>query len=117
MFEKHHQPLASKKEFASRIFKALLINFLFLFVLLSGGIIGYHFIAKIGWVDSFENASMILAGMGPVAEMPDKASKIFAGCYALVSGIGFLTGFAIIFAPVLHRFMHLFHIESDDNDK
>jgi hypothetical protein len=35
------------------------------------------------WVDSFANASMILAGMGPLGSMNTQAGKIFAGFYAL----------------------------------
>ena len=48
---------------------------------------GYHFIENLGWVDAFENAAMILSGMGPVATLQTDAGKIFAGCYALFSGL------------------------------
>jgi hypothetical protein len=57
---------------------------------------------------------MILTGMGPIDIMKDEASKIFAGCYALFSGIAFLSIAAVLFAPILHRFLHVFHLEEDD---
>ena len=61
-----------------------------------------------GFVDAYENAAMILSGMGPVADMPTAAGKIFAGSYALFSGIIFLIAIAIIAAPLIHRFLHAF---------
>jgi hypothetical protein len=51
--------------------------------------------------------------MGPVATIETKGGKIFAGTYALFSGIVFLVVIAIIFAPVVHRFFHKFHIEEE----
>src|SRR4030095_10199175 len=87
-------------------------------VSLAIGVLGYHYIAKLGWVDAFVNASMILSGMGPVNELHSSGAKIFAGCYALFSGIMFLTTAAIIFGPLAHRVLHRFHasiIDSDDS--
>jgi hypothetical protein len=75
------------------------------------GMIGYHVLESMSWVDSFVNASMILSGMGPVGELKTTAGKIFAGCYALFSGVAFLTSIGLIFAPVFHRFLHKFHLE------
>ena len=62
-------------------------------------------------MDAFVNAAMILSGMGPVSSLQTDARKIFAGCYALFSGLMFLTSLGIIFAPVFHRFLHKFHLE------
>ena len=72
---------------------------------------GYHFLERLPWLDAFLNASMILSGMGPVGELKTTAGKIFAGCYALFSGVAFLTSIGLIFAPVFHRFLHKFHLE------
>ena len=57
------------------------------------------------------NAAMILSGMGPVGELHTASGKLFAGCYALFSGIAFLTSIAVVFAPIFHRFLHKFHLE------
>jgi hypothetical protein len=82
--------------------------------MLTLGMAGYHWIAGLAWVDSFENAAMILTGMGPVDRMTTNGAKVFAGCYALVSGLGVLTVAGIVMGPVLHRVMHRFHLETDE---
>jgi hypothetical protein len=73
---------------------------------------GYHFIAKQAWADSFLNAAMILSGMGPVGELKSTGAKIFAGVYALYSGLALITIAGIILSPVIHRFLHKFHLET-----
>jgi len=82
----------------------------FLALSMLAGMVGYHHFAVLDWVDAFLNASMILTGMGPISPLPTDAAKIFAGLYALYSGIAFLTGVGVLFAPVLHRFLHKFHL-------
>ncbi len=81
-------------------------------VALGIGMAGYHFIENMGWVDAFVNAAMILSGMGPVGTLQTDAGKIFAGCYALFSGLVFITVTGIVLAPVAHRALHKFHLES-----
>ena len=76
------------------------------------GMAGYHFLENLSWLDAFTNAAMILSGMGPLAPLQTTAGKIFAGCYALFSGLAFLTSVGVVFAPVFHRFLHKFHLES-----
>jgi len=75
------------------------------------GIIGYHFLAGLSWVDSFLEASMILTGMGPVSALTSTGAKIFASMYALFSGTVFLITTGIIVSPVIHRVLHRFHVE------
>ena len=81
-------------------------------VALAIGMAGYHFFEDMNWVDAFVNAAMILSGMGPVATLQTNAGKIFAGCYALFSGLMFITVTGIVLAPVAHRALHKFHLES-----
>ena len=76
------------------------------------GVLGYHHFDKLSWLDAFENAAMILSGMGPMTQSEPDAGKIFAGCYALFSGLAFITSMGVVFAPVLHRFLHKFHLEN-----
>jgi hypothetical protein len=83
-------------------------------VSLAAGIAGYHAFAHMSWVDSFLNASMILGGMGPVGELTDSPAKIFAGCYALYSGIILIVVAGIMIAPVAHRILHKLHAEDND---
>ena len=78
---------------------------------LSIGMLGYHYIAKLSWIDAFLDASMILSGMGPMSPLPDDAAKLFAGCYAIYCGIALLGTTGVILAPVIHRSLHKFHLE------
>ncbi|MGB9697589.1 MAG: hypothetical protein ACP5P3_08050 [Ignavibacteria bacterium] len=115
MFEKKHQKIISRRRFRRRLLIAVLIDFIFLSFSLSIGVLGYHFIGGLSFVDAFLNASMILGGMGPVDVLTNDSAKIFSGLYALYSGIAFLTSFAILIAPIFHRFLHKFHLEDEQS--
>lgn len=80
------------------------------------GTLGYHHLAKLPWIDSFQMACMILTGMGPVAEMTSDKAKLFSSFYALYSGVAFLSITAVIFAPVIHRLLHILHVQDDNED-
>jgi hypothetical protein len=77
------------------------------------GTVGYHLFGKINWLDSFYMACMILTGMGPVSEMSTSGAKLFSSFYALYSGVAFLSITAIFFAPIVHRILHILHVEDD----
>jgi hypothetical protein len=53
---------------------------------------------------------MLLGGMGPVDPLKNNAAKIFAGGYALFSGLVCLVSAGVLFAPILHRLFHHFHL-------
>jgi hypothetical protein len=116
MFERKNEPLLSQRLFYNRLAKIILIDLAVLTISLTIGIEGYHYLDGLSYIDSFLNASMILGGMGPVDVLKNNSSKIFAGVYALYSGITFLTIFASILAPLMHRFLHKFHLE-DEGEK
>jgi hypothetical protein len=101
--------------FVRRLFRFIGYAVIFLSVSLSLGVLGYHYICGLSWVDAVLDASMILAGMGPVSAIPNDAGKYFASAYALFSGVAFLTTFSIIIAPVLHRVMHRLHLTDGRN--
>jgi hypothetical protein len=81
------------------------------------GTIGYHHFGHISWLDSFHMACLILTGMGPVVEMESPNAKIFSSLYALYSGVAFLSITAVFFAPIIHRLLHILHVEQDENEK
>jgi hypothetical protein len=81
------------------------------------GIVGFHFLAQEAWLDAFLNAAMLLGGMGPVGEIRSTAGKLFGGFFALYAGLFFITSFAILAAPVLHRFLHKFHADEQASRK
>lgn len=117
MFEHSKTRLATGKVFRVRLLKFTLISTGIFGLSLSIGIFGYHYFAGLGWVDSFLNASMILGGMGPVDMLKTAPAKIFAGCYSLFSGVAFLSAMAIFLTPILHRFLHKFHLDLNDRGK
>jgi hypothetical protein len=73
--------------------------------------LGYRAFERMSWLDAFLNAAMILGGMGPVSPLQTAGGKFFAGCYAIFSGVVFITMAAVVLAPVVHRFLHRFHLE------
>jgi hypothetical protein len=111
MYEAKHQRLATKDIFLRRMLRSLFLGIITVGVSLGLGILGYHHFEEMSWIEAFENASMILSGMGPVSELKTDAGKIFAGVYALFSGVVFLVIIGVVGAPLFHRFLHRFHIE------
>jgi hypothetical protein len=116
MYERRTQPLLSRPKFYRRLARSAMWGFGLIGVSLFIGMLGYHWFDQLGWTDSFVNAAMILSGMGPLAELRTQAAKIFAGCYAIYSGIALISTTAIVFGPVIHRFIHRFHLEENPKD-
>lgn len=102
--------------FVRRMIKYFFIAASIGIVSLSIGVLGYHWLGHLGWVDSLLNASMILGGMGPVDPLHDADAKIFASFYALFSGVIFLTTVAIFLSPIAHRLLHILHVVEDDDE-
>lgn len=84
---------------------------------MSIGVTGYMCFAHLSFVDALLNASMILGGMGPVDILQNDAAKYFASAYALFSGVTFLSIVGVLFAPLLHRIMHRYHLETDEDEQ
>jgi hypothetical protein len=110
-FENRRQPLLTRRRFLQRVLRYSLIAGALLGVSLLLGMLGYHYVGELPWIDAFLNAAMILTGMGPVDHMSTDAGKLFAGLYALYSGIAFLSTATLLFAPVAHRLLHRLHVE------
>ncbi|MBS0564230.1 MAG: hypothetical protein JSR87_07105 [Proteobacteria bacterium] len=109
--------LRSRRAFALRALRFAAFAFGFLFVSLGAGTLGYHLIVGLPWIDSLLNASMILTGMGPVNQMPDDRSKLFASAYAIFSGAVYPAFTAIILYPFLHRMLAIFHLRTLEGGK
>jgi hypothetical protein len=112
MYEHRSEPLLPIRQFIYRFLWHALLAFVLISLALGIGIAGYHHFGKLSWIDSFLNASMILGGMGPVNELPSSAAKLFAGCYALFAGLGFIAFASILILPFAHRFLHTLHLDS-----
>ncbi len=114
MFEHKREKLLPWRRFARRMALSYLLAAGIVAFALGIGVLGYHFIAHLSWIDAVLNASMILTGMGPVDPMQNASSKLFASAYALFSGVVFLSATALLFTPIVHRLLHKFHLELED---
>jgi hypothetical protein len=111
VYEHRSHPLLSRAKFARRVVRHLLLGVFLIGVALGMGVVGYHYIGDLSWIDSLLNASMILGGMGPVDPLRSTAAKLFASFYALFSGLAFVGIASLMLAPFAHRLLHRFHIE------
>lgn len=109
--------LPHKKHYYAHLLRNAGFAMIVISVSLVIGIIGYHHFFKLSWLDSLVNASMILTGMGPVDRAETDGAKIFSSVYAIYSGVAFLTSVAVIFSPVVHRFLHKFHVDMEEEDQ
>ena len=110
-YESKHEPLLGRKQFAARIIRNLGASALLIGVSLLAGMTGYHLYEGMAWIDAFANASMILSGMGPLDPPKTWGGKLFAGLYALYSGLALIVVAGILLAPFVHRILHRFHLE------
>lgn len=117
MFEHHTAPLLPRAKFFARFARHAVLGAGLMLGSLGIGIAGYHLLEGQAYVDALLNASMLLGGMGPVGELHTSAGKIFASLYALFSGTVFLVVVGVVFAPVIHRALHRFHLESEDDQE
>jgi hypothetical protein len=110
-FERSHEKLAPFSVFAQRLAVAVGVACCVVAVVLFIGVLGYHWLGGLDWLDSLLEASMILGGMGPVSPIKSDAAKLFASGYALFSGLVFIGIMGIVLTPVVHRILHKFHVE------
>ena len=108
-----------KKHFTGRMFVATLLKCLGIIIAvivfsLAVGMCGYHYIVGLEWIDAFHNAAQILGGMGEVATITTFNGKLFSGIYAIYCGLVILACMGLLFAPIMHRMMHIFHIHDDE---
>lgn len=114
--ENKHQKVSSFPNFLVRVSRYGLFAFGLIVLSVGIGTFGYHYLGVISWVDSFHMACMILTGMGPVVEMKSPEAKLFSSFYALYSGVAFLSITAVFFAPIIHRLLHILHVEQGDSE-
>lgn len=113
-FESKHQPILSRERFARRLGGSIVVAILLIGLSLAAGMVGYHHFEGMDWIDAFANAAMILSGMGPLGPLQTWGGKLFAGIYAIYSGLALIVAISIVMAPVLHRVLHRFHVETEE---
>ncbi|MBN9267559.1 MAG: hypothetical protein J0I57_12505 [Hyphomicrobium sp.] len=120
-YETLGEPLASRAQFFRRLGANVALALALITVSLAVGMAGYHWLGGLGWIDAFLNAAMILSGMGPVDALQHNGAKIFAGFYAIYSGLLVVATTALILAPAFHRLLHRLHVkheqDPDDDDE
>jgi hypothetical protein len=115
-WERMHHPLLPWPAFVVRLLRSLALAAALIAVSLFAGMAGYHWLEHLGWLDSYLNAAMLLSGMGPLWSPISEAGKVFAGLYALYSGVAVLAFAGVIIAPIGHRLLHRFHAEEEPGE-
>ena len=116
-FKQLKNKLLGRSELLHRLGRSVLVGCVLIAFSLTIGVVGYHTIGGLPWIDAFLDAAMILSGMGPVSTLHTSGAKLFAGCYAIYCGVMLLASTGVILAPLLHRSLHKFHLEWDARDK
>jgi hypothetical protein len=116
-FERLNQPLAPRAVFLRRLSANAGLAAGLIGASLVAGMLGYHFLGRLAWIDAFQNAAMILSGMGPVDVLSGAPAKLFAGFYALYSGLALVATASLILAPVFHRVLHSLHVQDEGDGR
>ena len=111
-FETRRQPVASRRKFLVRMSIAIGLWIALTILGLAIGIAGYAGFEGMSFIDAYVNAAMILSGMGPLGELKTTAGKVFAGSYAILSGLIIVIATGFVLAPIFHRILHRFHVET-----
>jgi hypothetical protein len=110
--ENRREELISRSRFIRRMYWAIGV---WCVLALCGLLIG-PVIPTMSFADAYVNAAMILSGLGPLGELKTTAGKIFAGSYAIFSGLVIVIATSFVLAPIFHRLLHHFHVETGKND-
>ena len=113
MFEQRSEPLLPRTKFLIRAGWFLFLSATVVAAALGVGVLGYHELGGLPWIDALVNASMILGGMGPVDPITTHAGKLFASFYALFSGLLFIGAMSLVLTPFVHRLLHKLHLEDE----
>ncbi|MDE3174121.1 MAG: hypothetical protein KGN74_13705 [Gemmatimonadota bacterium] len=105
-----------REVFVRHVVRNAVIGGSMIFAALMIGVVGYHFTAGLGWLDSLVNASMILGGMGPVNPIVSRSGKWFESFYALFSGVVFISSVGVALGPAIKRFLHRFHLDIEADE-
>ena len=114
--EHRNQKVVSFPRFLVRMLRYAAFSLLLIIISVFAGTVGYHYFGQLNWLDSFHMSCLILTGMGPVMEMKTAEAKMFDSFFALYSGVAFLSITAVFFAPIVHRVLHILHVETIEDE-
>jgi uncharacterized membrane protein len=109
-FEHRSEPVAPRRVFLRRLAANGLVALTLILVSLAAGTLGYYASTDLDWLGAFDQAAMIIGGMGAYDQPDSTAGKIFSGLFALYAGVLLILVTGLILAPVLHRVLHHFHL-------
>jgi hypothetical protein len=115
-FEQRHHKVITRYRFMLRMLLAIALWIALTLVGLAIGMAGYAYFESMSVADAYVNAAMILSGMGPLGELKTTAGKLFAGSYAIFSGLVIVIATGFVLAPIFHRVLHRFHVETGKED-
>jgi hypothetical protein len=115
LYESRREKLLTPRQYAWRLVHHFAAVLAIAVASLGVGMAGYHRYERLPWIDAFLNAAMLLGGMGPGDDPKTPGGKLFAGFYALYAGLVFLVAAGLLLAPMLHRIVHRFHWEEDED--
>jgi hypothetical protein len=105
------RPAPNPRLLLRRLLLHLAFSLGLLAISLAVGMWGYSHYEHLPWRDAFVNAAMLLGGMGPVKLDLSEPGKVFAGLFALDSGLIAIAVTAILLAPGIHHMMKRAHWE------
>jgi len=117
VFEHHQEPIVSRSVFFKRVIKCMLVAMTLLAGSIFIGAAVYHYQEGLSWLEAVLNAVMIMTGLGLVDNLHTTQAKVFTCFYAILTAVVFYMALAIIFAPLIHRFLHRFHLEIGKKDE
>jgi len=112
MFEHFKEDIISIRMFIFRLIRFFLIATALLLLGLVPGIIGFQWIGGLGFLESLINSLSILGTIDVPYVLDTHEGKIFTAVYGLFIETIFLLSMAILFAPLVHRIFHRFHIDT-----
>ena len=107
-------PLSPPHVYRARVWRCAWVALGMMAATLAVGTLGYHTIDAFDWLDAFHQSAMLLAGMGPVRDVTTAAGKLFDSFYALTCALVMLGAAGFLFAPIIHRVLHRYHLEDAD---
>ena len=99
-FERRGQPFASRRKFVARMLVAIGLWVVLTVIGLAIGIAGYAALEGMSFVDAYRQRGDDFFRHGPVGELKTTAGKIFAGSYAIFSGLIIVIATGFVLAPI-----------------
>lgn len=112
MFEHFKEDILSIRKFVLRMIRFFLIATALLLLGLVPGIIGFQWVGGLDFQESLINSLSILGTIDVPYVLKTQGGQIFTAVYGLFIETIFLLSMAILFAPLVHRIFHLFHIDT-----